>query len=204
MAEVSPTDLSPSMPGAVEGRFSALLRYSLSILSAGAGAIHIAVVQAHYEEYWAFGVFFAVAAWLQILWAIVIVARLSRPVALAGVAINAILVAVWVVSRTVGVPVGPEPGSPEAAEFVDVAATSFEVLLVVGSLALLSRGVVRRAMGRAALVSSTVLIGLAVMVLTTAAVISFSPEHEEPEPGHEEEEQTGEQEEGEALVFPGG
>jgi len=166
-----------------------MLRYSLSILSAGAGAIHIAVIQAHFEEWWASGVFFAVTAWLQILWAILIVARPSRLVVLSGVAINAIIVGVWVVSRTVGIPLGPESGTAEPVEFVDVAATAFEVLLVVAALGLLSAGATARVVRRGALVSSTVVLGLTVAVLATAAIISFSPEHGEAETEHEEQEQ---------------
>lgn len=184
-------EVAPAIQGPAPRRFSDVLRYSLSILSAGAGAIHIAVIQAHFEEYWASGVFFAVTAWLQILWAVLIVARPSRLVVLSGVAINAIIIGVWVVSRTVGIPLGPDAGSPEAAEFVDIAATAFELLLVLGGIALLFRGATSRAVGRGALVSSTFVLGLTVVVLATAAIISFSPEHGEAEAEHDEQEQTG-------------
>jgi hypothetical protein len=187
MAEVSRADLSRSIDGSAVWQLSDMLRYALSILSAGAGAIHIAVIQAHFEEWWASGVFFAVIAWLQILWAILIVARPSRMVVLSGVAINAIIVGVWVVSRTVGIPLGPESGTAEPVEFVDVAATAFEVLLVVAALGLLSAGA--RVVRRGALVSSTVVLGLTVAVLASAAIISFSPEHGEAETEHEEQEQ---------------
>jgi hypothetical protein len=192
MAEGKQANLSGAMQGSASGQFSDLLRNATAIFSAGAGAIHIAVIQAHFEEYWAFGVFFAGAAWLQILWAIWVVARPSRVVALTGIGINGAITAVWVVSRTVGVPLGPEPGVVEEAEFVDIVATSLQVLVILGALGLLSRGAMRRDVGRGALVSSTLVLGLSVAVLATTAIISFEPHEEEPAGTDEHEEEEGE------------
>jgi hypothetical protein len=163
-----------------------------AMFSAGAGAIHIAVIQAHFDEYWAFGVFFAVVAWLQIMWAIWVVARPSRVVALTGIGINGAITAVWVVSRTVGVPLGPEPGLAEPAEFVDVVATSFQVLVILGALGLLSSGAMTRGVGRGVLVSSTLVLGLSVAVLATGAILSFEPHEEEPATTDEHEKEEGE------------
>jgi hypothetical protein len=195
MADVSATT-SPQRLEEGRTRLSDLLKNATGILSAGAGAIHFSVIQSHFEEYWAFGVFFAAAAWLQILWAMWVVARPERMVALVGIAINGAITAVWIVSRTVGVPFGPEPGVAEVAEFADVAATALQVMAILGALALLSPGTSRRAVARGAVVSLTLLLGLSVAVLTTAAIISFTP-HEESEgvqegegsAEHEEEEQ---------------
>ena len=170
-------------------RFSNVLGNATGVLSAGAGAIHFAVIQSHYEEYWAFGVFFATAAWLQILWAMWVVARPGRGAAITGIAINGAITGVWIVSRTVGIPFGPEPGVAEAVEFVDVAATSLQVLSILGCLGLLSTGATGRAVARRALVSSTLVLGLSVAVLTTAAIISFTPHEEEEAPGEHEEEE---------------
>jgi hypothetical protein len=190
-----------------QSRFSDVVANATGVLSAGAGAIHFAVIQSHFEEYWAFGVFFATAAWLQILWAMWVVARPERWAALAGIAINGAITAVWVVSRTIGIPFGPEPGMVETAEFVDVAATSLQVLAVLGAVALLSRGGTRRPVTRGAAVTLTLALGASVAVLTTAAIISFTP-HEESEATHEEEEtpttEGHEEEEEAALVgYPG-
>jgi hypothetical protein len=158
------------------------------------------VIQSHFEEYWIFGVFFAVLAWLQILWAILIAARPTRSVALIGAILNGAAVAVWVVTRTVGVPLGPEAGSPEEAEFIDVVATIFEVLAVIGALALLFPRRTRRPVAKGAILSSTLVLALAISWVTSAAIISFTPHaeeasHEEEQQmetgGHEEEEQSG-------------
>src|ERR671924_1507213 len=74
-------------------RLGDLLRNGVSLLSVGAGAIHFAVIQSHFEEYWAAGLFFVAVAWFQVLWAILIVARPTRPWAVAGAVINAGIVA---------------------------------------------------------------------------------------------------------------
>jgi len=192
MAEGTQANLSGAMRGSESSRFSDLLGNATAIFSAGAGAIHIAVIQAHFDEYWAFGLFFAGAAWLQILWAIWVVARPSRVVALTGIGINGAITAVWVVSRTVGVPLGPEPGVVEEAEFVDIVATSLQVLVILGALGLLSKGAMRRDVGRGALVSSTLVLGLSVVVLATSAIISFEPHEEESTATDEHEEEEGE------------
>ena len=172
--------------------FSSLLGNATGVLSAGAGAIHFAVIQAHFEEYWAFGVFFASVAWLQILWAMWVVARPGRLVALVGIAINGTITGVWVISRTVGIPFGPEPGVAEAVEFVDVAATSLQVLAILGALALLSRRATRRAVASSVVASFTLLLAAGVAVLATTAIISFTPHEEEEALSDEHQEEEGE------------
>jgi hypothetical protein len=179
---------------AAPGRLGDLLRNVISLLSLGAGAIHFAVIQSHFEEYWLSGLFFAVVAWLQVLWAILIVANPTRLMALAGAAINGAVVVVWVLSRTAGIPFGPEAGTPEEAQFVDVVATSFEFLIVVGALAVASSRLATLSLSRASTLAGTVLVLGVVTILTVTAVNSFSPEHgSEPEETQEQhdEEQSG-------------
>jgi hypothetical protein len=59
----------------------------------------------------------------------------------------------------------------------------------LGALGLLTAGVRRRAVGRGALVSSTLVLGLAVAIIATAAIVSFSTEHGEAQTNHEEQEE---------------
>lgn len=145
------------------GRLAELIRNGLAVLSAGAAGIHFAVIQSHFEEYWLFGVFFAVVAWLQVVWAILVVARPSRTVLLAGVLVNGGVVAIWIASRTVGIPLGPDSGAVEAVTLPDITATAFEIVLVIGSLALLSSGPVRHVLPRAGILAATLAISLGVM-----------------------------------------
>src|SRR5262252_3294018 len=85
----------------------------LASLSAGAAAIHFAVVFEHFAQYALYGAFFLVISWAQLIWAAFVLWRPSRPWLWLGAAGNAIIVAVYVASRTTGLPVGPDVGNRE-------------------------------------------------------------------------------------------
>ncbi len=146
----------------------------LILLSAGAAAIHFAVIGDHFAEYWVYGMFFAVAAWLQILWAIALASKGSRRLLFSGVLGNTIIVAVWVISRTSGLPVGPQSGTRETVNFTDFLATSFEALIVVGSVVLLGGSAERPRVGARTVMVTTVATALIVVPLTTVAIASVS------------------------------
>ena len=157
----------------------------LVLLSAGAAAVHFAVVGDHFDESWAYGMFFAIAAWLQVLWAIAIAANASKRLFLAGVIGNSVIVVVWIVSRTSGLPVGPTAGSPESVEFIDILATSFETVIVLGGVVLLRGSTDRSRMGARVVALTTIATALIVVPLTTAAIASVSVRHEESDVFHE-------------------
>ena len=131
MRAIARTDAGPSI---------SVAQASLAALSMAAAAIHFAVMGEHFAEYLAFGVFFSVVAWLQALWAVGVIVRPSRGLLLIGLAGNALVILVWLISRTTGLPIGPEAGVPEPAAFVDVTSTNLEVAIVVGTVMLLLRG----------------------------------------------------------------
>jgi hypothetical protein len=111
----------------------------LAVASIAAGVIHAAVVPEHLDEEWVFGVFFILAAALQIAWAIPVFFGPSAIVLATGAAANGALIGIWVVSRTIGLPIGPHAWMPEPVRAPDVTATLLELLLVVGSLVLVRR-----------------------------------------------------------------
>ena len=113
---------------------------SLAALSMAAAAIHFAVMGEHFAEYVAFGVFFSVVAWLQASWAVGVIVLPSRRLLLVGLVGNALVVLVWLSSRTIGLPIGPEAGAAEPAAFVDVLSTILEVAIVAGTAMLVLRG----------------------------------------------------------------
>jgi hypothetical protein len=115
------------------------LLLTLALGSAGAATIHAVVCPEHFREYVAFGAFFAVAAALQGAWAIVALLRPTRALLVVGAAGNAAVILVWAVSRTAGLPIGPEVWQPEAISVLDVIATLLEVGLVLGASFLLTR-----------------------------------------------------------------
>ena len=113
---------------------------SLAALSMAAAAIHFAVMGEHFAEYLAFGVFFSVVAWSQAVWAVGVIVRPSRRLLLVGLVGNALVIVVWLTSRTTGLPIGPEAGAAEPAAFVDVLSTLLEMAIVAGTAMLLLRG----------------------------------------------------------------
>ncbi|MDP9225864.1 MAG: hypothetical protein M3P18_18890 [Actinomycetota bacterium] len=110
---------------------------AVALLSMAAGFIHAAVVRQHLREWWLYGVFFAVSAVAQVVWASVALRRPSRRLIVAGAVGNAAVVALWLITRVSGLPVGPEPWTPEAVGFLDVVASLFEILLVAVAVMLL-------------------------------------------------------------------
>ena len=123
------------------------VRWVLCAASLGAAVIHFAYSPSHFDEYWLYGLFFVVIAWLQLLWAMAVVLRPTRWLFAAGAVVNAAVIGVWALSRTVGVWVGPNATVTEPASFPDILATALEALIVVASLVLIGRVLARRRVG---------------------------------------------------------
>lgn len=102
-----------------------------------------------------------------------------RVLYLIGALANGATVALWTVTRTTGIPIGPNAGEPEPAEFIDVLSTAFEVLVVVGCLMLLGRGMASRYLGGRRGLIGTVTLGLIVVGLTSGAIAAWTPHHAE-------------------------
>jgi hypothetical protein len=105
--------------------------WTLAALSGTAAAVHAQVCPEHFRESAAFGVFFLCASAGQAAWAMAVCRRPGRTVLLLGAAGNAAVVALWAVSRTIGLPIGPQAWRPEAVSQPDTAATLIEVFIVV-------------------------------------------------------------------------
>jgi hypothetical protein len=69
----------------------------------------------------------------QLGWAALVVLRPSREALIWGAAANGVIVALWVMSRTVGVPVGPQPWVPEPVGAVDAIAAAECVIVLAAS-----------------------------------------------------------------------
>jgi len=110
---------------------------SLALWVASAGlvvsaAMHVIVIPEHFREFEPYGWFFVVLAGAQLF---VAAALLRRPdhrtvgyVALASVWV----VALWLVSRTTGLPTGPEPWQPEPYGVADVVASCAGLIAAIG------------------------------------------------------------------------
>lgn len=112
---------------------SALAARCAAIASVGAGLIHFAVMPAHFLSWWAAGLFFAAVAVFQLMWAYLAWSR-PRPLLLAaGIAANAGIAGVWVVSSTTGLPFGPHAGGPEAVDAAGICALLLECYVIMGA-----------------------------------------------------------------------
>jgi len=102
----------------------------------GAGTIHAAAVGAH-ADHRVLATMFVVLAVLQLATGVALLAQPSRAVAKAVVAINAVAVVGWLLSRTVGVWVIPGLGV-ERPGFADTVCAVLGVLAAVGAGLVLS------------------------------------------------------------------
>jgi hypothetical protein len=173
-ADTETADPPPRPPATAAATVGHWLRWVVVAACAGAGVVHFAYAPAHIDEDAAHGAFFLAVAWAQLGVAFALARwRVARWPWTAAVGLNAGVVAVWVISRTAGV-----PGSDsEAVGFPDALATGLEVVAILGAVlalrpALASRPSVRPhpAVGIAA--------ALVLVVLVSASVTpSIAGEH---------------------------
>src|SRR5262245_1660956 len=149
---------------------------TLAVLSLVAAGIHFGAIPEHFQESVLFGLFFAVIALFQALWALQVVLD-PTPLALAlGFMVNAQIAWVWLVSRTAGMPIGPHPGVAEPVGFLDVLSTVTELTIVAACLVFLTRRRPRAEGGRSReLAMATLVLGW--ILLGTIALASVGHTH---------------------------
>ena len=163
--------MPPAQPG---NRRHALLR-ALAAGSAAAGVIHLAFTPDHLREWVPLGVGFAAAGVFQILWAGALLRRESRRVLAFGALGSLFFVGVWLVSRTVGLPVGPQALQVESIGVPDALCVLLELPVAAGALSLLRRpGALRRPAGA---LFRALAAGAAALSVATAGVAVASPGH---------------------------
>jgi hypothetical protein len=108
-----------------------------AVLSLGAAWVHFAYTASHLRQWWAYGAFFLATGAGQAVFAPLVVRRPRPWVVAVGIAGNLAIVAMYVVSRTAGPPLGPHAHVPEPAGAVDLATTAVEIALVGVLLTLL-------------------------------------------------------------------
>jgi hypothetical protein len=100
-------------------------------LSAVAGLIHVKATVDHAGHYWLFGVLFGLVACAQIALAVALWRRqVPDDVLVAGAVVTIGVVAVWLISRTAGPPIGPLAGEAEPIGVSDAFATMIELVFV--------------------------------------------------------------------------
>jgi hypothetical protein len=105
----------------------------------GAAVIHVSVVPEHLREWPAAGVFFVALALAEVVAAGQVLDRPVRTAAAIAAVMSAVPLAVWLWSRTVGMPFGPEPGVAEAIGLADTASCLLEAATLAVALVLARR-----------------------------------------------------------------
>jgi hypothetical protein len=110
-------------------------------LSLAAGGVHAMAGPAHLAEWWAYGLFFFASAAIQVAYGLLLLTRgiegwggwmaVRTKVYAGGIVLTLGIIAVWVVSRTVGVPVGPAAFEPEPIGVLDAVSKAIEGALVI-------------------------------------------------------------------------
>ena len=113
-----------------------LLACALALLAA---LIHVQAALDHFDEYVPYAVGFIVLAAGQAGWAAATYRTASRGLLRAGVAVGAGVVLVWLLSRTTGLPVGPQPGAAEPVGLLDLVATLDELAVMALAVAGVAR-----------------------------------------------------------------
>jgi hypothetical protein len=166
-AEAVVTAPTPA-PEASRSRLGDTLRALVVACCIGAAVVHFAYAPVHIDEDALHGVFFLAVAWAQLTLAFALARwREARWPWLAAAGVNAAVAAVWVISRTAGV-----PGSDaEPVGFPDALATGLEVVAVAGALLALRPAVATRPVARL----HPVLGGVAALALMGVVSASVTP-----------------------------
>jgi FtsP/CotA-like multicopper oxidase with cupredoxin domain len=130
--------------------------YSATLLTLGVAVIHFAAAAEHMPEYVPYGVFFIGLGVAQVALAIAIVAAPSRRLFVAAAVGTAAVIGLWLMSRTVGVPITPVPWRPERVGLLDFMATLLEAISIALFLLLIRLPRRPKARGRVRIGLSTV------------------------------------------------
>jgi hypothetical protein len=100
-------------------------------LLVGSALIHAAVVRAHIEHWRPMGMFFLILAMVEAYLAIGLVLSESWGLYVATIAVNLGTAGIWLLSRTMGLPFGPEAFQAESIGVLDAVCTALELAACV-------------------------------------------------------------------------
>jgi len=115
------------------GIFPDRWQVAAAALALAAGWIHVFVAPEHLEEWVGYGAFFVLVSVLQMGFALLLLVRTPPRSQLlwAGVLGNAAIVALWVITRTAGIPLfGPAAGEVEVVGALDIVSKLAELGLI--------------------------------------------------------------------------
>jgi hypothetical protein len=109
-----------------------------AVASVAAGLAHYSALGHHLPEDMVSAVAFTLLGAAQIIWPALLKTR-DRWVLVTGIALSVASVAAWVVSRTVGLPIGHHAGEAEPVGLLDAGTAVAELVVVVAAVYLLRR-----------------------------------------------------------------
>jgi hypothetical protein len=121
-----------SQPNTVASNPDRKLLYLAAGLSVIAALLHVWEMKVHYEEWWAFGVFFLLVAVAQWLYGMVLPLWPSKVLFQVGIAGTLAIIFLYIVNHSTGVPsLGPHAGIPEPVTASGLVCTGVEIILVI-------------------------------------------------------------------------
>lgn len=134
---------APTVSAAAPPAGSRLLLPVAVTSCAGAAGIHAAMFPEHLRESALFGAFFLGCTLVQLTWCGLVLHRPTADRVLAGAVGNVAVVALWAVTRTLGLPFGLLPGPEEVGPW-DVTCAAWELVSAGACVLVLHRSAVRR------------------------------------------------------------
>ncbi len=160
----------------------------VSAAGVAAGVIHLAMVPSHAAESTLEAVGFAAFGWVQIVGAIWMLLRRSAPVSAVVALANLTAVALWVWSRTSGLPFGGHAGEAASVTSVDLTAAALGALAALGAAVLF---VFPHVGERSSVGALTLASGLGTAGLVAASLVLASPAARDHEASHAHEPSPG-------------
>lgn len=103
-----------------------------TVIAVSLGLLHILATPLYFEQWLGYGVFFFTAAVLQVMYSMALaVAQPNRSLLWIGIVGNALVIALWAITRTVGVPLGPMAGEVLPVGWLDGIAQILAAIQIV-------------------------------------------------------------------------
>ena len=164
------------------------LRAAAAATLLAAAGLH-ALAAAEHAEYWPTASRFFIALQLAQTWlGLALLLNLRTVVAArAALVVNAATLAVWVLSRTIGLPIGPDAGTAEPVGRLDLAVAALQVISIAATILLIGRW---RAGARLRAPATTAVVLVGVLLLTiwgaTAPDTETEPAGHTPSTSHDQ------------------
>jgi hypothetical protein len=103
-----------------------------TVIAVSLGMIHILATPLYFDQWLGYGVFFFTVAVLQVMYSMALaVGKPNRTLLWVGIAGNALVIAMWLVTRTAGIPFGPMRGEVLSIGLLDGVAQTLAAIQVL-------------------------------------------------------------------------